>query len=440
LADDLNSNIVSVFVRLIRFLFHLLAWIIRIALMLFLLQYSVLPFGDQWTAVGILARHEQFDYIGWEVGALGAKVDQTLFGVHPFMDEATRSAYVRAYFADLERARGLEGRIDAIYVDPDVDDPELESAELRAERNALRENLAGRQSMAEAILEGQVAAVLVDEGFGVAGQLLPAISMRFTQVPNLLIVSPRDEIRFEVSINLNPMPIDEIAALEDQIDREQDVSSLIVPLGGIALYPAMILETTSLSFAVETFAHEWLHHYLFFFPLGLSYDFANEARVINETTARLFGEVVAPLVLRRYYPELAPPEQASSRQPSSLTLASFTHQDTPPFDFGAAMHETRIRVDELLAEGRVEEAEAYMEERRRLFIENGYGIRKLNQAYFAFFGGYQSGAPGAGGQDPTGAAVRVLYEQSESIHAWIVTMRGITTREQLLDASQTPSL
>src|SRR5690606_11443282 len=99
---------------------------------------------------------------------------------------------------------------------------------------------------------------------------------------------------------------------------------------------------------------------------------------------------------------------------------------------GAEMDRTRRRVDDLLAEGKVDEAEAYMEKRRRLFVENGYNIRKLNQAYFAFYGGYQSGAPGAGGADPIGPAVQAILDHSDSIHDWIVTMRGITTREELL--------
>jgi hypothetical protein len=96
------------------------------------------------------------------------------------------------------------------------------------------------------------------------------------------------------------------------------------------------------------------------------------------------------------------------------------------------MNETRVTVDELLAEGKVEEAEIYMEEQRALFVANGYAIRKLNQAYFAFYGGYQSGAPGVGGEDPIGPAVQAIRDASPSIYEWIVTMRDITTREQLL--------
>ncbi|MCC6805395.1 MAG: hypothetical protein IT319_21120, partial [Anaerolineae bacterium] len=201
------------------------------------------------------------------------------------------------------------------------------------------------------------------------------------------------------------------------------------------LYPAMILETSSLQFAVETFAHEWLHHYLFFFPLGFYYDFSGETRIINETTANLFGKEMSLLVLKQYYADLVPPP----------SLPPPADADTPPatpdsvqseavFDYGAAMNETRITVDELLAAGRVDEAEAYMEQRRQVFVAHGYGIRKLNQAYFAFYGGYQSGQPGEGGSDPIGPAVQAIRDRSGSILEWIETMRGIVTRDELLAA------
>jgi len=415
-----------------------------IAFMLFVLQYSTIPVGNQWSDVAWIVSEHQFDYVGWEIGALGAKIDSALWGVHPFMTEVDRSDIVRTYFADLERARALEAQVERVYAEAESEQSGAEqAASIIIERDTLRADVAARQTLVEAILEGQVAAVLIDLGFGSMGQLLPPISMRFTQVPNLLIVSPRDQIRFDISINLDPLPVDQQASLESEIDRDQDVSSLIVPLGGIALYPAMILETTSLAFAAETFAHEWLHHYLFAFPLGLNYDFINEARIINETTASLFGRAVAPLVLRRYYPELAPSASVNDVQthlacpvPTCGFLNQYVRFNNSPFDPGAAMNETRITVDGLLAEGLVEEAETYMEMRRRLFVENGYAIRKLNQAYFAFYGGYQSDAQGAGGQDPIGPAVRTLLDGSPSIHAWVITMRTITTRDALLQAAE----
>ncbi len=72
------------------------------------------------------------------------------------------------------------------------------------------------------------------------------------------------------------------------------------------------------------------------------------------------------------------------------------------------MRITRVTVDELLAEGKIEEAEAYMEARRVFFWENGYLIRKINQAYFAFYGAYADQPGGEAGEDPVGAAVREL--------------------------------
>jgi hypothetical protein len=387
-------------------IWRIIGYIAGIVIMLFILNYSTLPQGDEWTAVGILSRSYQFDYLGWEAEALTTKAEQTLYGVHPFMDEDRRSQYIRDYMSQLGQAESVEGQIDTMFADPQVSDPETASADLRAQRDTLRADLRSKQPLVESILEGQVAAVLVEQGFGLNGQLLPPIAMHFTQVPNLLVVSPRDKIETDVSINLNPMTVDDETALESKIDRSQNVSSLVVPLGGLALYPAMVLETTSIQFVLETFSHEWLHNYLFFYPLGLNYDFGGETQIINETTANLFGREVGRLVLERYYPDLMPPNQPAT--PPSSNDSSAVSPGPPPFDFGGEMRETRVVVDQLLSQG------------------------EISEAYFAFYGNYQSAAPGEGGSDPIGPAVQAIREASPSIHAWIVTMETITTREQLL--------
>jgi hypothetical protein len=69
-------------------------------------------------------------------------------------------------------------------------------------------------------------------------------------------------------------------------------------------------------------------------------------------------------------------------------------------------------------------------------VSNGYPVRKLNQAYFAFYGGYQS-APGAGGTDPIGPAVEELQDRSPTLHDFLDRVRGITTRGELLAALDT---
>lgn len=414
------------------FLLRLVGYGIGLALLLFLLQRSTGDLNSQWDVVAVMVSRYQFDYVGWELDALAEKANQTLYGWQPFMSDTDRSQYVRDYMRDVGQAQQLEAQIAQIFADPNVSDPNAASADLRARRDALRARLRQRQLLAESILEGQVAAVLVEQGFGSGGQLLPPIAMHFTQVPNLLVVSPRDQIRFDISINLNAMPLEDITALEAHIDKDQNVSSLVVPLGGIALYPAMILETSSIPFAVNTFSHEWLHHYLFFYPLGFDYftgmdAFAGEARIINETTANLFGEEMGRLVLLRYYPDLAPPPPAPNPPPTDNTPPP-----PPAFDFGKEMNTTRVTVDDLLAHGKVSDAEAYMEARREVFVAHGYSIRKLNQAYFAFYGGYQSGAPGVGGQDPIGPAVQAIRDASPSLFQWVATMRNISTRDTLL--------
>jgi len=416
--------------RVGRFLRRLFIAFLLLITLLFGLQYSTYPFGLQWNAVADIASPYQFDYITWEAGAIARKVDQTLFGLHPFMTESARSQFIHAYMADLAAAQTIESQINTVFTDPAVPDPETASSDLRANRDTLRMSLLARQSLAEAILEGQVAQLLVEQGFATLGQVLPPVSAHFTRVPNLLVVSPRDRIRFDISINLNPMTTDQIDSLEQRIAVEQGMSALIVPLGGIALYPAMVLETASIPYALDTIAHEWLHHYLFFFPLGLQYfngeSFVGETRTINETTAVLFGQQMSRLTLARYYPDLLTAAAPGFIQPVAQTASQ-------PFDFAAEMDRTRRRVDELLAGEQVAEAEAYMEERRALFVSNGYLIRKLNQAYFAFYGGYQAGSTAsAAGADPIGPAIRLILETSPTLQDFVVTMRAITSREQLL--------
>ncbi len=95
------------------------------------------------------------------------------------------------------------------------------------------------------------------------------------------------------------------------------------------------------------------------------------------------------------------------------------------------MRETRVRADALLAAGEIEEAEAYMEERRVIFWENGYTIRRLNQAYFAFYGAYADQPGGAAGQDPVGEAVRELWTRVSDPARFLALMAWMRDFEDL---------
>src|SRR5687768_1270624 len=119
--------------------------------------------------------------------------------------------------------------------------------------------------------------MLVEHGFGVGGQIAPPVAIRFTRLPTILIVSRRDRIERIGSYSLeHGLTVDAMEVVEDQVDAEQDVSSLIAPLGGLAVYPAMLIETGYLPHVYNVGAHEWAHHYLGFFPLGMNYGLTPE--------------------------------------------------------------------------------------------------------------------------------------------------------------------
>jgi hypothetical protein len=195
----------------------------------------------------------------------------------------------------------------------------------------------------------------------------------------------------------------------------------------------MIMETSNINWLSEVVSHEWIHNYLTLRPLGASYSASPELRIINETVANLVEKEIGGALIEKFYPEHIPPPPAP---PSTTSEESLPVSEPPPFDFRAEMHITRLNTDALLAEGRITEAEAYMEARRQLFWEHGYRIRKLNQAYFAFYGAYadQPGGPAGVTEDPIGDAVRKLRAQSPSLAAFLNKISWMWSLEQLLDA------
>jgi hypothetical protein len=198
----------------------------------------------------------------------------------------------------------------------------------------------------------------------------------------------------------------------------------------------MVERSSDLNWLADTVAHEWTHNFLTLRPLGLNYDTSPQLRTINETTAALAGRELGLEVLKRFYPEKVPPPPAQKTTPEPATPPG-----PLPFNFNLAMHETRVTVDRLLKEGRIKDAEDYMEERRQLFWDAGYLIRRLNQAYFAFYGAYNDVSPGGSatgqaGQDPVGPAVAALRQKSGSLAAFLNRISWMTSFEQLQAADK----
>lgn len=386
-------------------------------------------------------RQVEFNYVSWMSDALIIKLRAASVGIPYTLDQSSQKQIVNEYLRATQFILDKEQLLAQIYSDAALTDKNLASESLRGELAKLYFMQSELAPLAEAVLQEQVSQILAEIGLTSAGQPMPNVWYHSTPLPMALIVSPRSHIEQIANISVNTdLKVDEQAALENNVDHGLNTSSLVVNIGGAGVYPTMVMRTTSLNWMVNTIAHEWIHNYLTLRPLGFLYDNTPELRTMNETTASIAGDEIGALVVERFYPELISASplilRPRSAQTLSLVSAPIDHPEPgdflrPPFDFRAEMHETRVFADALLSEGKIEEAEAYMEARRLIFLKNGYLLRKLNQAYFAFHGAYADLPGGAAGQDPVGPAVRALRAQSESLADFVNTMSWMWKYEQL---------
>jgi hypothetical protein len=399
-------------------------------------------FSDNADRVRVHTREIEFDYPNWVWNAVWTKLQQGTIGAPYIFERGTNKDIVIDYFRTTYQLMQAEATVEQIYANPDVTDKEATSEVVRAQRDELIEKQKSLAPFAEGVLQSQVAEALADLDLTSGGQTVPPVLYHTSSTPMALIVAPRDHIEQIANISVLPtLTLDQQIALENEVSESLDVSTLVVPIGGVGVYPTMVMETTDLNWVLDTIAHEWTHNYLTLRPLGLNYSTTPELRTMNETTASIVGGEIGTYILHEYYPELLGSSPSSPLRINGNLISFNTpflpaHQldDPPPFDFRAEMHETRVKADELLAEGKIAEAEAYMEQRRQLFIQNGYIIRKLNQAYFAFHGAYADVPGGAAGEDPVGPAVRELREQSDSLADFVNTISWMTSFEQLQQA------
>ncbi len=411
-------------------------WLILVLVFGLALSSSAPRPQDEVDRVRAYTRQIEFDYLGWMLHAAGLKVQQSAVSVPGYLDYESTKVAVSDYLWTTERIMQANDALTRVYADPSVTDKQTATVQIRAELTSLNQREDALAPLAEGILQSQVSQVAAGMGLTTLGQPIPAVLFHSTAVPDALIVSPRNRIEQTANISITPgLPVDQQAALENRVEQGLNVSALVVPIGGVGVYPTMIMQTTDLNWLTSTIAHEWTHNFLEFRPLGLLYDQTPELRTMNETTADIVGGEVGAEVLRRYYPEMG---QAVESPPGLIgfpnVLADSPPQQPPPFDFRAEMHTTRVTVDALLAAGKISEAEQYMEQRRQLFVQNGYVIRRLNQAYFAFYGAYADVPGGAAGEDPVGPAVRALRAESPSLAAFLNRISWMTSFEQLKKA------
>ncbi|HVN53117.1 MAG TPA: hypothetical protein VMT46_02210 [Anaerolineaceae bacterium] len=412
--------------------------ILRLALVLALaipiLSYSTFTPGASGDRVRTYTRDIEFDYVTWILDALALKTSQAALSPDRYLTQARQRQTVLEYIQLTRQQAGLVAQVTSIYANPDITDSKQASRELRQRLAGVTARLEEITPLTETILQSQISAVVASLGLTAGGQPVPPIWYHGTPLPLALIISPRKVIHSDADISLKAdMNVDQMESLEGQISEDLNVSALVVPIGGVGVYPTMVMRSSDLNWLASTISHEWTHNYLTLHPLGLSYEKSPELRTMNETTANISGNEIGAEVIRRYYPEFAPPPREEN--PGTTSLANNPVAVVKPrFSFNAQMHAIRVHVDQLLAAGKVTEAEQYMDEGRRIFLDNGYVVRKINQAYFAFYGAYADTPVGAAGEDPVGPAVVSLRQRSSSLLDFLNRISVMTSYEELKKA------
>jgi hypothetical protein len=350
----------------------------------------------------------QFDFVDWESQAIASELGRRL--IDPALpSNATGQRSLVDRFLELEtQIREVEGKIDLIYASSDNLQQAGSTAGALEQQLSQLQNARGKLApQVETLLSRQIEAVLREEGFVIGSQVFPPLAFRLVDPPTALILSPRDRIENQHFVGLRPgLENSRRAEIESRLEARGDVSGYVTDIGGLGSYPTMVINTPNLAALIDIAAHEWTHNYLFTFPTNVAWGYQTFPRLttINETTATIAAKEISRKVISRYYPDwldrLEPVDEAGIPIPRE------------PSDFDLAMRRIRTRVDRLLAEGKIEEAEAYMETERLKLVEQGHHLRKLNQAYFAFHGSYAFGPDSI---DPTGLQLRKLRTASTSL-------------------------
>ena len=414
--------------------------VITLSLLLLFMGKSTLHLSP----IELAAAPHSFGLLTWEISHLPDKWVHKLKSFLPWNSRShqERLQDLEEFFQIGQEIRGLERELANLGVrhaqgkghlgSPTVTD-ETEAADGLLKRlDTLRTKRSGMGAGAEETLESEISAILDEEGLSSRiGLIFPPVDVALSSPPRVLVISPRDKIERMKTLLLKPdMKVEDMEALEEKIFREQDLAALVSDIGGVATYPTIVRDDSSLRHAAITAAHEWLHTYWFFRPLGWNFWSSPEMATLNETVADLAGQELGEQVYQALSSEQleAPPRSAPAEDEAPSAIRELSSEEL--FDFNREMRETRLRADELLALGNVDEAEAYMEARRRLFVENGFYIRKLNQAYFAFHGTY---ATSPASVSPIGSEVERLRSMTDSVGDFIRTVSGFGSYQEFQD-------
>ncbi|MFC2028021.1 hypothetical protein ACFLU3_04975 [Chloroflexota bacterium] len=355
---------------------------------------------DSQESISGITNPYEFSIPKWELDTLGS-------GLWESLKPATN--------ADIDDIETVEKYLTALSSETTLNESEIAELEDKAER----------------ILAKQVREALIEEGivnpldsFLPLKIVFPPVNFEFESPPSLLVVSPRDEIKLLRRRTLEP---DLTTAQKEEIELQVDTlgySSLIVRLGGVGFtYPTMVIESSNIRRTIDRIVEEWFHQYMFFHPPGFLYALDGlgwrsdyDIITLNETIAGIVSNEIGDKVYFKYYAADGEKPDISEEEPS---------------EFDLLLRETRLKVDEYLAQEKVTEAEEYMNERQDFLASKGYYIRKLNQAYFAFHGTYADDPATA---SPIGQDLQKLRQQCSSLTEFLNKVKFIKNYEDLREA------
>lgn len=393
-------------------------------LLLFCAGTSCTPSQDFDSHLKAITKPYRFSIVKWELNAFGEGIRKTFCDRH----QKTVGSISQAteYFSNVEQIKKLVSEIEAVKAGNRGD-----LASLEAELNKLQQQNAAVADSVEGVLEMQIKETLSQQGiFNPIDKYLrlkigfPPVNFKLGRLPYMLVVSPRDRIESMREIALLPdLSIEDMGSIEDKVDG-LGVSSLVVELGGFSTYPSFVTDKGDLRFTLDAAAEEWLHQYLTFKPLGFRYQLNltgihrdYEIAIMNETLASMVSKEIGAIIYENYYAQ----NKTDNIKPATET----------GFDFNQEMREIRKAVDKYLAQGEIEQAEQFMEQKRQYLATKGYHIRKLNQAYFAFHGTYADSPTSI---SPIGVEMKKLRSQSTSLKDFLETVAAMTSRQDLAES------
>ncbi len=376
--------------------------------------------GDSISELHRTSSPYEQDIVRWEITHFPDKWFRMGVGILGGPNEEERLERVEEFFR-VSREMSEKRRETERALAEGASDPEIEA--LEEERTRLDRRRASLAPLVEETLEGAISQSADDLGviarFGPVRW--PPVDFAFQEGGHVLVRSPRDAIvRLGDRLLTSDISLPEQDALEREVESLDDnISVIVARIGGVATYPAQVTPDTSLRGALSVASHEWVHHWLIFHSLGRAWFAGGELTSVNETVANIASEELSDRALELLTGEVV------TREPWQPPRVGEPRPTPEPgvFDFRREMRQTRAHLEELLEGGKVTEAEAYLEERRLRFVEQGHNIRKLNTAWFAFHGTYADGA----------ASIRPIEPQLRTIRADSADLAEFLDRVAVID-------